>query len=205
MRSQFAVEKETAELKKLQQKLGASLEWILEALSQEVETGSTTPRKQQALESLAYAKDVLKGSVSVIDDARLFGEKAREKPQESTQEAAHGLSHASGYPPFPGSLPGARLEMRRTATSQVTGSERRRGLGHSSSSPSLSSPSVQLSPPLPHTLRIPVHETTTDADSPLDSALPKPPPQHFVSSSSRPIHTETSAKSPIRRDPLGVL
>jgi TBC1 domain family protein 5 len=205
MRSQFAVEKEMAELKKLQQKLGASLEWILEALSQEAEGGSATPRKQQALESLAYAKDVLKGSVSVIDDARLFGEMSRENRQENTQEAAHGLSHVSGYPPFPGSLPGTRLEVRKAATSQITSPERRRGLGHSSSSPSLSSPSVRLTAHLPHTLRIPVHEKPADADSPLESALPRPPPQRSASSSSRPIHTETSAKSPIRHDPLGVL
>ena len=206
-RSRFEVEREMAELKKLQQKLGDSLEWILEALSQEAEDESTVLRKRQALESLTYAKHVLKGSVSVVDDTRLFDEKAL-KAQEDTQKSTSAIArvaHVSGYPPLPGSPPSTWLEPQNTVVSRANNIERRRGLGHSSSSPSLGNPSVRLSTILPRTPWTPVSDKPTTADSSAESTPPEPQ-QRSASTPSRPIQTETlAANPPVQHDPLGVL
>jgi hypothetical protein len=95
-RSRFEVEKEMAELKKLQQKIGDSLEWILETLSQEDESESAVLRKRQALESLAYAKDILKGSVLAVDDTRLL----RRKGAQGARVDGQGI-HPSNLPRYP--------------------------------------------------------------------------------------------------------
>jgi len=194
-------------LKKLQQKLGDSLEWIIETFSQEDDGESTILRKRQALESLAYAKDVLKGSVSVVDDTRLFDEKAL-RAQEDTQAsppATIRVPHVSGYPPLLGSPTSTWFDAQNTVTSQTNNPRRPRGLGHSSSSPSLSGLSVRLSPALPRTPWTPVSDKPASTDLSAESAPPKPQ-QRSASSPSRPIQTEISAaKSPIQHDPLGVL
>ena len=196
-----------AELKKLQQKLGDSLEWILEALTREDDGESTILRKRQALESLAYAKHVLKGSVSGVDDTRLFDERslrARDHTQESPAATIQ-IPHISGYPPLPGSPPSTWLEVQRAATSQANNPERRRGLGHSSSSPSLGNPSARPSTILPRTPWTPVSDKPATTDSSAESASPEPQ-QRPGSASPRPIQAETSAANPpIQHDPLGVL
>lgn len=195
-----------AELKKLQQKIGDSLEWIFEALSREDGGEPANFRKQQALESLAYAKNVLKGSVSGVDDNRLFDERtlrARAGYQESTLVIDQGFPQVSGYPPLPNS-PTAGLETEGTVASPSTNHERRRSLGHSSSSPSLTNLSARLSPTLPRTPWTHVHD---DKGRMYSSTGPTPakPQQRSASSSSRPMQPETSAKPPIQHDPLGVL
>ena len=192
-----------AELKKLQQKIGDSLEWILETFSQEGESESTALRKRQALGSLAYARSILKGSVSAVDDTRLFDEntlKARMEAQEGVITIGEGSPHISGYPPSPGSPPTAGLEARGIVTSRNDNPDRRRSLGHSSSSPSLTDLSTRLSPILPRTPWTHLHDKTVNTYSPAGST-PKPQ-QPF---SSRPTQTETSTKPPIQHDPLGVL
>lgn len=194
-------------MKKLQQKIGDSLEWILEAISQEDEGESVVLRKRQALGSLAYARSILKGSVSVVDDTRLFDEKtlkARIEAQEGVTTIGQGSPHISGYPPLPGSPKSAGLEARRIVTSKNDNPERRRSLGHSSSSPSLTDLSTQLSPGLPRTPWTHLHDKTVNAYSSPISTPPKPQ-QRSASSSSRPTQTEASAKPPIQHDPLGVL
>lgn len=193
-------------MKKLQQKIGDSLEWILETLSQGDEGELAFLRKRRALESLAYAKNILKGSVSTIDDARLFDEetrRARAGAQEGTPTTDQGLSHISGYPPLPINSPTTRFEAQGIVKSQNDNPERRRGLGHSSSSPSLS---VRLSPAsaLPRTQWTPVHEKPASTYSSAEFT-PLKPQQRSTPSSSRPIQTEAPAKPQIQHDPLGVL
>jgi len=192
------------ELKKLQQKVGDSLEWILEALSQGDEGESAVLRKEQALESLAYAKNILKGSVSAVDDTRLFDERAlmaRIDAQESIPATSRGISHISGYPALSSSSPTTRLEAQRVVISQNDNPERRRGLGHSSSSPSLNNPSARLFPVLPRTPWAHVHDRPASTYSSAESK----PQERSAPLSSRPIQTEASAKPPIQHDPLGVL
>lgn len=209
MRSRFEIEKEMAELKKLQHKIGDSLEWILESLSQEDESELAVLRRKQALESLAYAKNILKGSVSAVDDTKLFDEKAlkaRADAQECISETPQGLSHVSSYPPLPSSLPTTRFEVQRIVKSQNDNPERRRGLGHSSSSPSLNNFSARPPPAMtsPRTPWAPVDEKPASTRSSAESTPPKPQ-QRSTSSPSRPIQTEAPVKPPIQHDPLGVL
>lgn len=198
-------------MKKLQQKIGDSLEWILETLSQGDEGELAFLRKRRALESLAYAKNILKGSVSTIDDARLFDEetrRARAGAQEGTPTTDQGLPHISGYLPLPSSSPTTRLEAQRTMASKNVNPERRRSLGHSSSSPSLTTLSTRPSPAaaLPRTPWTSVHDKAGSTHPPIGST-PTKPPQRSASSPSRPIQAETSAKPPAQyeSDPLGVL
>jgi len=195
-----------AELKKLQQKIGDSLEWILETISQEEEGEPAALRKQQALGSLAYARSVLKGSVPAVDDTRLFDEetlKTRIEAQEGVS-TGQGSSHVSGYPASPSSPPTAGREARMIVTPRNDNPERRRSLGHSSSSPSLTDLSTRLSPVLPRTPWTHLHDKTVNTYSSAGSTPPKPQ-QRSGSSSSRPTQTETSAKPPVQHDPLGVL
>lgn len=206
-RSRFEVEREVAELKKLQQKIGDSLGWIIEALSQDGEGEPASLRKQQALESLAYAKNILKGSVSTVDDTRLFDEKTletRAEAQETVPATDQDSPHISGYFPSPSSSPTTRPEVQRIATSQNDNRDRRRSLGHSSSSPSLTSISTRLSPTLPRTPWTQAHDKPASA-YPLTGSTPAKPQPRSASSSSRPRRTETPAKPPIQHDPLGVL
>ena len=194
-------------MKKLQQKIGDSLEWILETISQEDEGESVALSKRQALGSLAYARSILKGSVTAIDDTRLFDEKtlkARTEAQEGVSTTGQGSPHVSGYPPSPGSPPTAGLEARRIVTPRNDNTERRRSLGHSSSSPSLTDFSTRLSPVLPRTPWTHLHDKTVNT-YPSARSTPPRPQQRSPSSSSRPTQTETPVKPPIQHDPLGVL
>jgi hypothetical protein len=82
-----------------------------------------------------------KGSVSVVDDTKLFDEralKARVDAQDNIPAIPQGLSHISGYPTLLNNSPTTRLEVQGIVKLQNDNPERRRGLGHSSSSPSLS-------------------------------------------------------------------
>lgn len=194
------------ELKRLQHKLGDSLEWILEALSQEGESEETIIRRKQALESLAYAKDVLKGSISAVDDTKLSDRRtlnARMDIQGGVPAISQGPSFASGYPPLSSSPPTTRFEAQRVVKLQNDNPERRRGLGHSSSTPSLSS---RLSPAaaLPRTPWIRAGDKPGSTRSSPELALSKPE-QRSTSSPSRPMQSEAPEKPPIQHDPLGVL
>jgi len=197
-----------AELKRLQYKIGDSLGWILDTLSQEDGGEPAVLRRKQALESLAYAKNILQGSISAVDDTKLLDEKpiaARVDFQEGVPPT-HGLLHDSGYPTLPSSLPTTRLEAQRIVKLQNDNPERRRGLGHSSSSPSLNNLSIRPSPStaLPRTPWTPVHGKPAGSNPSPELAAPKPQ-QRSAPSSSRPIQTERPTKSPIQHDPLGVL
>lgn len=198
-----------AELKRLQHKLGDSLEWILEALSQQDESEETTIRKKQALESLAYAKDILKGSIPAVDDTKLSDRRilnARVDDQGDVPAISQGPSFTSGYPPLSISSPATGFEAQRIVKLQNDNLERRRGLGHSSSSPSLSSRSALLSPAaaLPRTPWIRAGDKPGSTCSSPELALSKPE-QRPASSPSRPMQSEAPEKPPIQHDPLGVL
>ncbi|KAG6878730.1 hypothetical protein C0993_011545 [Termitomyces sp. T159_Od127] len=77
--ARLELEKEISTLRSTNKRLGNSLGWIVDVLLQD-EAGATEPqrlkkKKQEAIESLSYIRDVLLGSVDEIDDARLMGEK----------------------------------------------------------------------------------------------------------------------------------
>lgn len=87
-KTRFEMEREVAEQRVLQKRLGDSLGWIVDTLllddsdiQDEEKVKTIRDRKREALESLAYARDILKGTVapSEIDEERLIGEEAARK------------------------------------------------------------------------------------------------------------------------------
>ncbi|KAH9843016.1 RabGAP/TBC [Rhodofomes roseus] len=91
--SRFEVERELSELRKVQRRLGDSVEWIVDTLLQDEGDANNKDtirkRKQEALESLAYVRDVLKSNTTDIQEERLIGEeerKRREAKERSEKE-----------------------------------------------------------------------------------------------------------------------
>ena len=77
------MERDIAQLRSMNKRLGESLEWILEALQNESDfkdrEGSLHEQRRDALESLSYVKDVLLGKVTRVEDSRL----ARSKQEDT--------------------------------------------------------------------------------------------------------------------------
>jgi TBC1 domain family protein 5 len=76
------IEQEVDSTKALKRQLGDSVAWIVDVLLQSEDTGDANQekidklrqRKQGALESLAYVRDVLQGNVTSLEDDRLWDE-----------------------------------------------------------------------------------------------------------------------------------
>lgn len=87
-KTRFEMERDAAEQRALQRRLGDSLGWIVDTLlldesgtEEEEKAKEIRARKREALESLSYVRDILKGNVarSEIEDDRLIGEEAASK------------------------------------------------------------------------------------------------------------------------------
>lgn len=113
-RTRFEMEKEIADLKALQRRLGDSVGWIVDTLLLDDNSGaesqdrtkSIKERKREAVECLSYVRDVLKGTVSAsdIEEDRLVGEeelKAR-KARELERQAAAALARPEAHYPSMG-------------------------------------------------------------------------------------------------------
>jgi TBC1 domain family protein 5 len=104
-RPRLEIEKEVTELRRLHKKLGESVGWAVDVLLQS--EGNNEERRRQAIESLAYVRDVLaQGSAIEVEEYRLFGEeeygrrRQREK-EERDRKAAAVLAPAEITPPRP--------------------------------------------------------------------------------------------------------
>ena len=80
-RTRVEMEREVAQARAMQRKLGDAVGWIVDTLLLDEGDVKDNPgkktlhkRKQEALESLAYVRDILKGTVSDIEEDRLVGE-----------------------------------------------------------------------------------------------------------------------------------
>ncbi|KAI0668489.1 rab-GTPase-TBC domain-containing protein [Trametes maxima] len=112
-KSRFEMEREISQLQSLQRKIGDTVGWVVDTLlldeseiKDDAERKTVEKRKREALECLSYARDVLKGAVSEVDDERLVGEEeARRRREKATREreAAEALSrkHSTPHPPLP--------------------------------------------------------------------------------------------------------
>ncbi|OSX64831.1 hypothetical protein POSPLADRAFT_1123881, partial [Postia placenta MAD-698-R-SB12] len=94
-RSRFEVEREAADMRASQRRLGDSVGWIVDTLLLDEESPENEEqlkiirsRKREALECLAYVRDVLKGSVTEVEDERLVGEEERKRRQSLQEEEA---------------------------------------------------------------------------------------------------------------------
>ncbi|EMD34418.1 hypothetical protein CERSUDRAFT_158895 [Gelatoporia subvermispora B] len=113
-RTRFEMERDISQLRSLQKRLGDSVEWIVDALLQdegsstdEEKTNAIRKKKREALESLSYVRDVLKGNATEVDEERLVGEeewnrrKSKERQDKEAKEAAAALSRQGNTPTPP--------------------------------------------------------------------------------------------------------
>ncbi|OCH89093.1 RabGAP/TBC [Obba rivulosa] len=113
-RTRFEMEREVSQLRSVQKRLGESVEWIVDALLQD-EGGAADEenkkairnKKREALESLSYVRDVLKGIVTDVDEERLVSEeewsrrRSKEREEGEAREAAAALSRQGNTPTPP--------------------------------------------------------------------------------------------------------
>ncbi|KDQ59571.1 hypothetical protein JAAARDRAFT_205600 [Jaapia argillacea MUCL 33604] len=92
-RTRFEMEKEVSEVRSLQRKLGGSVTWIVDTLLQDEDAKdeeaakAVRGRKREALECLAYVRDVLNGAVSEVEDERLVGEDEYKRRRAQAQQS----------------------------------------------------------------------------------------------------------------------
>jgi TBC1 domain family protein 5 len=97
-RTRFEVEHDIAQLRSVQRTLGASVSWIVDTLLLDGDADQSEERakkvresKREALEALAYVRDVLISGSTDVDEERLMSEeefKKRQKAQQEKQEHA---------------------------------------------------------------------------------------------------------------------
>ncbi|TFK86251.1 RabGAP/TBC [Polyporus arcularius HHB13444] len=116
-RSRREMEREVAQEQALRRKLGDTLGWIVDTLlldegdaSDDAAKHVVQRRKREALESLAYVRDVLKGTVTEVEDDRLLGEEEAQRRREKERrekEAVAALSRTNStpHPPRPAAIP----------------------------------------------------------------------------------------------------
>ncbi|KZT70178.1 RabGAP/TBC [Daedalea quercina L-15889] len=197
--SRFELERELTESRKAQRRLGDSVEWIVDTLLQDEGDASSRDtirkRKQEALESLAYIRDALKGNVTDLQEERLIGEEERKRREAKEQlekereaERRRDLERSAPKPPQPTAAPPALTRPQALPTSRSSSaispsyqstarSPPKFGTIASSSPPTLSSPRFPP-PPAPQKPIAPWSYTRTDfssSTSPIAS-LPRVPP-----------------------------
>jgi len=101
------MERDVSELQALQRRLGHSLGWIVDTLlldetnvKDEEQTKTLQNRKRDALESLAYVRDIMKGSVnpSEIEEDRLISEEEGKKRRAKAKQEAEASDNAATAP-----------------------------------------------------------------------------------------------------------
>ncbi|KAJ3717673.1 rab-GTPase-TBC domain-containing protein [Lentinula guzmanii] len=218
-RSRINLEHEIAELRANGKRLGESLSWVVDTLLQDEDASQDQERlkkrKQEALESLSYVRDVLINGFTEIEDERLYGEGelAKRKSKARKQTQAKDVSLPPTHPldihkPDLASIVDTRAKISANFAGQQT-------------SPHTASTSSSLSPPWsPNTARLApwnyTRSTFSNDATPFPSTtlprLPSPTSHAFqrnpmsssrTQGSSPP--TEVLPKIDRTPDPLGVL
>ncbi|GJE98099.1 RabGAP/TBC protein [Phanerochaete sordida] len=187
-RTRFEMEKETADLKALQRRLGDSVGWIVDTLllddgsvDNQDRAKSIKERKREAVECLSYVRDVLKGSVppSQIEEDRLVGEeelKARRAKELEKQAAS--LARAEAEYPLAGlTLP----QPAATAPSSLSQpASTRRSQDYFTMGPSFTRPPAKAASPEAAAARVraPSPTPTISVLSPNANAMPLAPWNH---------------------------
>ncbi|KAI0059095.1 RabGAP/TBC [Artomyces pyxidatus] len=86
-KTRFEIERDVAEMQVLHKRLGESVAWIVDTLL--LDEGESEERakkvradKREALESLAYVRDVLQGNVAEVEEERLMAEEELKRRKE---------------------------------------------------------------------------------------------------------------------------
>lgn len=86
-RSDLESARDLAELRQQNRHLGEAAGWVLDVLVQEGSSGTYQAQRKQALESLSYIRDVLRGQVEEVDERRLWGEVEFKKRWEAREKS----------------------------------------------------------------------------------------------------------------------
>ncbi|TBU29006.1 RabGAP/TBC [Dichomitus squalens] len=204
-RTRSEMEREVAQVRALQRKLGDTVSWIVDTLlldegdvNDDVGRKTVQKRKREALESLAYVRDILKGTVHDIEEERLLGEEEAKRRREKARrekEAAEALSRRTSTPHPP--IPAASIPIE--TRPQGTGTRRSQDyfMPHatSSSSPPTKSapvPAVVAHPPAkpsrppPLSASVPALPSSQSFSLPTSSPITKTPTSTGVSPFSAP-------------------
>jgi hypothetical protein len=102
--TRFGLERDITQLRSTNKRLGESLEWILDVLQNESEAHDQDrlhKRRDEALKSLSYVKDVLLGKVTGIEESRLVHTK--EDIASKRRFSVHPSEHIPSRPRSTGS------------------------------------------------------------------------------------------------------
>jgi len=180
-RTRFEMEGEISEMRSLNKQLGKSVSWIVDALLQD-EDGvkdieqlkSIQSKKREALESLAYVRDVLNGGITEVEEERLWGEREFERRRSAVVVTRHSENLGSfGRPQINKPQPVAPIPPH-------IGESGPQGVGGSRTSQKLSSS------PLREASRRSPPRSSLPVSPPVKQTLYSPPSSH-VSAQSAPI------------------
>lgn len=201
-RTRFEMERDIAQMRSVNMRLGESLGWIVDVLLQDEGEAQDRQRlanqKREALESLSYIRDVLRGNATGLEEDRLIGEEELRRRKLKAQKEADGkiLAGAVNIPPpiAPVAVP-------------VVHSRPKHLSSHSSRTYRPHSPPQPASGTSPPSSRHAPWNYTQSSFSDGRSALPAttlprlPPPAQPGQKSS----DQTPHRSEAQHDPLGVL
>jgi TBC1 domain family protein 5 len=216
-KSRLEIEREIAQLQSINRRLGESLGWAVDVLLQDQTEAKDLQRlqnsKREALESISYVRDILRGNLTEIEEERLFGEEEIAKRKQAVQDRSKPsqgpvVDVPQPTAPVPVPVANSRPKVPRPAVPT-----------YSTPGPTASSHSVPpisaLSPSSPSAGLAPWHYTRSNfATGTLPSAsLPRiPPPTSATIRRPPEANREPPRPTPPRReqsktehDPLGVL
>ncbi|KAL5528993.1 hypothetical protein ACEPAG_4967 [Sanghuangporus baumii] len=107
-RTRFEMEREVADLRTLQKKMGDAVGLAVDALLQDEGEERDAEaikrirnRKREAIESLAYVRDLLKGTTTEVDEERLYGEDEYKRRKRPLISQGGDIKQTSSPPPRP--------------------------------------------------------------------------------------------------------
>ncbi|TFK76497.1 RabGAP/TBC [Pluteus cervinus] len=216
-RTRFEMENDISQLRSRNKRLGESLGWIVDALLQDEsdvqDKAVLQKRKQEALESLSYVRDVLMGAVEQLEEDRLTGEeeKRRRAARESQTAKLQPQHRALNLPP-----PVAAIPISPTETRFKQPLDQRLSQSPPSSASSIQTPRSAVSPSFPPSTSPPklapwsYTQSSFSRSSPglPPTSLPRPPPRASKNAHGPPSADASKARAADqtpRFDPLGAL
>jgi TBC1 domain family protein 5 len=230
------VERDAAQLRAVQHTLGASVSWIVDTLLLDEDADESEGRaqkvresKREALEALAYVRDVLLSGSADVDEERLMSEeefkKRRRAQQEKEEQAATSTRREEHRSSFDKAIISVPPVLKPATQTQATNAPRPRTVAsHSalpSSSSSFDSPRLEASKShrasafatSPRQSKAPWNYTKSNFSSPqsaFSAEVPSLAPLPRASTALTPptaVQSSPSGQTPTSRlhDPLGVL
>ncbi|KAF8921373.1 rab-GTPase-TBC domain-containing protein, partial [Mucidula mucida] len=209
-RSRLDMEREIASLRVVNKRLGDSLSWIVDVLLLD-ESGTPDPgllkkKRREAVESLAYVRDVLVSNATDVEEDRLIGEEER-KQRKAKAKMRENREPDVTAPSLPTPVPVVDSHSGREALASAGTS---RGVPRSLDISNISNDhSLSRKPSDPSARIAPWNYTRSNFATPpsaVEAALPRPPPPSstIIRPNADNRHTRKDS-APVLQDPLGAL